>query len=140
MAGMRRFLAVGLLALLLVPAARADITVRLDRSSARVGDTVRATSVACCYLSLYLVPERLDPHEYACRRHGQSAICAAASLGPPRRRNWTWRGRFFPHRADLWFRVPRVRPGAYRAVVYCPPCYKGPRGSLIAGDSLRVTR
>jgi len=136
----RRCLVVVLVALAAVPSARADITVRLDHSSARAGDVVRATTVECCYLSLYLVPERLVPPEGPCQPTGHAAICAPSSLGPPHRRNWTWLGRFFPHRRNLWFRVPRVRPGAYQAVVYCPPCYKGPRGSLIAGDRLNVTR
>jgi hypothetical protein len=132
---MRRLLLIGVAALVVIPPASADINVWLDRSSAQPGDVVRATSAGCCYLSLYLVPERLVPNPWHC---SANAICAPFSVGPPHRHGWTWLGRFFPNRRSLWFRVPKVRPGPYRAVVYCAPCYRGPRGSLIAGDRLVV--
>jgi hypothetical protein len=135
----RRAIPLLTIALVVASPARADIGVRLDRSSARVGDVVTATSARCCFNSLYLVPVRIVPSGRSCRlRNGSSAICAPWSVGPPRRPGWFWLGRFFPQRGTLRFRVPNVRPGLYRAVVYCPPCYKGPRGSLISGDALRV--
>ena len=115
--------------------AHADVGVTLNHANARPGDRVRATSVRCCYLSLYLVPARLVPKELSCRmRNGVVAGCAPWSLGPPHRPGWVWIGRFFPKRPSFIFRVPPVGPGVYRPVVYCPPCYRGPRGSLIAGS------
>lgn len=131
---MKQCLVIGLLALVLPTEARADITVRLNHWNARPGDQVRATSGAF-YLSLYLAPAEAVPPLHECRR---GAICRPTSLGPPRRRGWIWLGRFFPGRPSFLFRVPRVAPGLYRAVVYCPPCVKGPRGSLIAGDPLGI--
>ncbi len=34
------------------------------------------------------------------------------------------------------FRVPRVAPGRYKVFVYCEPCYRGRRGSLITDDRI----
>jgi hypothetical protein len=121
--------------LVFAPVARADIGVRLDRSSARPGDRVVATS-ASFFLSLYLVPATLVPQPSSC--HQGTAVCAPTSLGPPQRRGWTWLGRFFPNRPRFRFRVPSVAPGVYRPVVYCAPCARGPRGSLISGPTFTV--
>jgi hypothetical protein len=121
-------------ALLAVPgAARADVGVTLDRTSGRPGELVQATSSALT-LSLYLAPAATVPRPRSCQ--DGRAICAPTSLGPPRRAGWTWLGRFFPTRPSFRFRVPRAEPGLYRAVVYCAPCTRGPRGSLIAGRQL----
>jgi hypothetical protein len=35
------------------------------------------------------------------------------------------------------YRVPRLAPGRYVYVLYCGPCWRGPRGSLIAFDDRR---
>ena len=115
-------------------AASADIGVRLDRTSGRPGERVRADSDAL-YLSLYLAPAAAVPWPGPCRA-GSSAMCLPTSLGPPHRAGWVWLGRFFPSRASFHFRVPQVEPGQYRAVVYCAPCVPGPRGSLISGSQL----
>ena len=41
----------------------------------------------------------------------------------------------------LRFRVPRVRAGLYRVIIYCGVCVKGPGGSLIpASTPLRVLK
>jgi hypothetical protein len=127
-------------ALLAPVAARADITVRLDREHVRAGEWLRATSASCCDLSLYLVPATLVPRPFDCQmRNGVMAGSAPWSVGPPHRRGWVWVGRFFPHRPTFRFRTPALAPGSYRAVVYCAPCYRGPRGSLIAGtQTLRI--
>jgi hypothetical protein len=34
----------------------------------------------------------------------------------------------------VMFRVPRVTPGPYQLVLYCPPCHKGPGGNLVANN------
>jgi hypothetical protein len=120
-----------LIALATAPSASADIGVSLDRWSARTGERVRATS-GPFYLSLYLTPARSVPPLQKC--NNGAAICQPTSLGPPRRAGWVWLGRFFPERPSFHFRVPTVAAGAYRAVVYCPPCVRGPRGSLIASE------
>jgi hypothetical protein len=139
---MRTVLAAAVVLAVLAPGiARADVGVRLDRTSAAPGDRVRATSASCCYLALYLVPVQRVPEPSRCRaRDGSLAMCAPWSVGPPHRRGWVWIGRFFPKRPSFVFRVPRLRSGLYRPVVYCPPCYRGPRGSLIAGNALRIGR
>jgi hypothetical protein len=39
------------------------------------------------------------------------------------------------------FRIPHVAPGLYKIFVYCEPCYRGRRGSLITDDRIfRVMR
>ncbi len=128
---MTRVFALVAVCLVVIPAARADVGARLDRSRAYPGERVRATSGGF-YLSLYLAPASTVPQSRRCR--GGTAICAPTSLGPPKRKGWVWLGRFFPTRPSFHFRVPAVRPGPYRPVVYCAPCTRGPRGSLIAGD------
>src|SRR4051794_30271549 len=121
-------------------AARADVTVTVDRTVVHPGDRVRATSADCCYLSLYLVPERLVPGPVRCTVRRTDAICAPSSVGPPHRRGWRWVGRFFPHRPTFAFRIPAIPAGPYRPVIYCAPCYRGPRGSLIVGSQRLLVR
>jgi hypothetical protein len=133
--GYVKLLAVSLAALILVAVARADIGVRLDRSSGRPGERVRATS-GPLYLSLYLAPASSVPRRHSCR--DGAAICEPTSLGPPNRRGWVWLGRFFPRRPSFQFRIPDSQPGVYRPVVYCAPCVPGPRGSLIAGNRFTI--
>jgi hypothetical protein len=120
--------------LVVVATARADIGVELDRSHARPGERVRATGDSF-YLSLYLAPESTVPPLEPC---GSGEVCRPTSIGPPKRRGWVWLGRFFPTRPIFHFRVPAVQPGKYRPVVYCAPCVRGPRGSLIAGERFYV--
>ena len=120
--------------------AHADVTVTLDRTVVHPGDRVRASSANCCYLSLYLVPERLVPAPTRCSVRGAAAVCAPSSVGPPHRRGWRWVGRFFPRRPSFSFRIPELAAGRYRAVVYCAPCYRGPRGSLIVGSQRLIIR
>jgi hypothetical protein len=123
------------LALVVAPGARADIGVRLDRTSGRPGEWVVAQS-APLTLPLYLVPSSIVPPATSC--HNGTAICEPTSLGAPRRPGWTWLGRFFPTRPRFRFRVPSVAPGPYRPVIYCAPCVPGPRGSLLAGPVFTV--
>ena len=103
--------AAAVLALLGPAAARADVGIVLDRTSAHPGDRVRATSARCCYLSLYLVPARAVPGRSTCHLgNGSLATCEPWSIGPPHRPGWIWIGR-----------------------------YRGPKGSLIAGvQTLRI--
>jgi hypothetical protein len=120
--------------LVVTATAQADIGVELDKTRARPGERVRATGDPF-FLSLYLAPESTVPPFRPCRN---GSLCYATSLGPPKRKGWIWLGRFFPKRATFHFRVPGVLPGRYRPVVYCAPCVRGPRGSLVAGDRFYV--
>jgi hypothetical protein len=133
--GVARALTLIVLCLVVVPAGRDDIGIRLDRTYARPGDRVRAISGEY-FLSLYLAPASTVPQPRSCR--GGTATCEPTSLGPPKRKGWVWLGRFFPTRPSFHFRVPAVRAGAYRPVVYCAPCTRGRRGSLIAGNRFHV--
>jgi hypothetical protein len=96
---------------------------------------------------ILLVPMgyRLAPH-----RCGSDALCAPVSVGPPRRRPFVYLGRASPAvtRADLLehlgtvpryrleFRVPNVKAGLYKLVIYSSA--PGAReGSLITEPVLR---
>jgi hypothetical protein len=131
---MSRAIVVVAASLLVVASAQADVGVELDKTRARPGERVRATGHPY-FLSLYLAPESTVPPLQPC---GNGELCRPTSLGPPKRKGWIWLGRFFPTRATFHFRVPAVRPGRYRPVVYCAPCVRGPSGSLIAGDRFYV--
>jgi hypothetical protein len=119
--------------------ASAAIGVSLNRTHARVGDRVRAdVGAGWGYLSLYLAPDSEVSDVGSCPP-GYTGSCAPWSIGPPHERDWVWIGRFFPRRPSFVFAVPRLRPGLYRPVVYCAPCYRCAYGSLIAGTrTLRV--
>lgn len=134
---MARTLALIAVCLVVVPIARADIGISLDRTRGHPGEVVRASSGAF-FLSLYLAPDSAALQPRPCM--DGRGICSPTSLGPPQREGWVWLGRFFPTRPSFHFRVPDVRPGAYRPVAYCAPCVRGPRGSLIAGNRFQVLR
>jgi hypothetical protein len=67
------------------------------------------------------------------------AYTRPASLAPPRRSpyvfvGWTDAGRRSApsERRHLRFRIPNAEAGTYAFVIYCEPCTRGRRGSLIA--------
>jgi hypothetical protein len=115
--------------------AHADVGVTFLTRSARVGTIVRARAPA--RMPLYLVPAARAPRPHRC---GPNALCEQRVPTRPRHAPYT------PlHVLDrtpagvIRVRVPRVRPGRYRAVLYCDACYRGPGGSLVASDNtLRV--
>ena len=86
-------------------------------------------------LPLYLVRAEDAPPLHTCRlRNGSTAMArhqpGAAARGqvPPD---------CDPQRATrehspVSFRVPHIAPGRYVYVLYCDPCWRGTRGSLIA--------
>jgi hypothetical protein len=119
----------------LAGAAHADVGVSFVTRTARVGEIARARAPA--RMPLFLVPAARAPRPHPC---GTNALCAPHVPGPPRHAPYT------PvHVLDraaagvVRFRVPRVRRGRYRGVLYCEPCYRGPGGSLVASESvLRV--
>ena len=134
---MRRFVALGpviAVALLLVPVARADVYFVIDQKSVRVGGFITGKGDGSG-MPVYLVPAWMAPRPYACNA---TAICSPqthARLGPP---NYALLGRFrVTHNryADqrFRFRVPPVKPGTYKVVLWCGAC----GGSLIlAGPTI----
>ncbi len=110
-------------------------------SQARPGDIIRARTDPHSDTNRW--PVYVVPTGYICElRERPLAPCVRPSVGPPRGRPYT---RIRRMRSDtrgdtrLSFRLPRVRPGRYRIVVYCEPCGQGPGGNLIASEKdLRV--
>jgi hypothetical protein len=109
---------------------------------AHVGDLIRVQAGAgvrmYALLPLYLVPMRDAPPRRQCSlRNGHPATCPTTSVGPPRggayHRVATLNVRH-ANTVHVAFRVPRLKPGRYVYVLYCGPCWRGPRGSLIAFD------
>jgi hypothetical protein len=142
---MRRATAVGIACVVLGLVGSADAGPFVDWSRparAHVGDVVRVQAGAgvrmYALLPLYLVPASKAPPLHACReRNGSRATCASTSPGPPQGGAYHRVGTLDVRRANtvqVVFRVPRVAPGRYVYVVYCGPCTRGPRGSLIAFD------
>lgn len=120
-------------ALSVVPVARAYVGLVVDQKSVPVGGVITGIGWGTGWTPVFLVPIAVAPRPYAC---GRNAICrpqSRARPGPP----------FYflldSFRATLdadqrfRFRVPRVKRGAYKVVVWCRPC----GGSLIlAGRTL----
>lgn len=111
-------------------------------SVAHVNDVVRVQTGAgvrmYALLPLYLVEAKSAPPLHACTlRNGSAATCPTTSLGPPHggvyHRIATLNVRH-ANTVRVSFRVPRLAPGRYVYVLYCGPCWRGPRGSLIAFD------
>jgi hypothetical protein len=87
-------------------------------------------------LPLYLVRAGAAPPLRTCAlRDGQPATCPATSLGPPHGGRYHRVATLNVRHANtvhVSFRVPDLGPGAYVYVLYCGPCWRGRRGSLIA--------
>jgi hypothetical protein len=92
-------------------------------------------------LPLYLVSARAAPPLLTCRlRNGSAAICPTTHLGPPQGGRYHRIATLNVRHANtvrVSYRVPRLAPGRYVYVLYCGPCWRGPRGSLIAFDDRR---
>ncbi len=89
-------------------------------------------------MPVLMIPAWLAPQRYSC--HG-GAVCEPYSVGVPSRPPWIrlgrMSGRVLPVTfGTIRFRVPRVAPGRYKVFVYCEPCYRGRRGSLITDDRI----
>jgi hypothetical protein len=122
-------------------------------ATARVGQVIRVQAGAgvrmYALLPLYLVAAKDAPRVHSCTlRNGHAAICSATSLGPPQggkfRRVATLNVRH-ANTVRVAYRLPRLAPGRYVYVLYCGPCTRGPRGSLISFDyrgapALTITR
>ena len=121
------------MALLAAPAAQADIGATIAATTVHRGGYLRGTGNGSG-LPLYLVPERKAPLLYRC--HGKG-FCAPRTKRPPRR-PYVFLGRLrrtrdFYAMQHFRFRVPMVRPGGYKVVMWCRPC----GGSLLLAGSTR---
>jgi hypothetical protein len=108
-------------------------------ASAHVGELVHVQAGAgermYALLPLYLVAAPDAPPVHSCSlRNGQPATCPSTSLGPPHRANYHHIATLNVRHANtvhVVFRVPRLAAGRYVYVLYCGPCWRGARGSLI---------
>jgi hypothetical protein len=123
------------------PSAGADIGLRLGTRDLRVGGTLRGWSNGSGF-PVYIVPSTLAPKRHSC--HGGTAICEPTMKRPPGT-PFVLLGRVPGRIGDyrkrpFAFRVPRVRPGVYRAFVYCRPCGGSliQSGSRIDGETIRI--
>jgi hypothetical protein len=138
----RVFLLAGALFAVLCATAQADVgPPRLSRSAGKPGQVVMGRGSSG--MPVLMIPAWLAPERYSCHR---GAVCEPYSVGAPSRRPWIrlgrMSGRVLPVTfGTIRFRVPHVAPGRYKVFVYCEPCYRGRRGSLITDDRIfRVVR
>jgi hypothetical protein len=111
---MRRWVIVGVAAALVaVPAAYADVYVIVENTTVHRGGYLRGTGDGS-RLPFYLVPRRLAPSD-------------GTHVKRPPRRPYVFLGRLrrtrnFYATQRFRFRVPMVRPGKYKVVIWCRPC------------------
>jgi hypothetical protein len=141
----RRFALVGLgiAALALPAAARADIGLRVTTKVVHADGNLRGWSNGAGF-PVYIVASSRAPKRYSC--HGGSGICEPTSRRPPGRPFVLLGrvpGRFGAYgRHRFAFTLPRVRPGLYRVFVYCRPCGGSliQSGDRVAGETISVRR
>jgi len=110
------------MALVVVPAAYADVYVIIASTTVHRGGYLRGTGDGSG-LPFYLVPKRRAPLGYRC--HG-NAFCAPRTKRPPSR-PYVFLGRLrrtrnFYAKQHFRFRVPTVQPGKYKVVIWCRRC------------------
>lgn len=115
-----------------VSVARADIGLHVDQASIRVGGLLTGWGNGS-RMPIFLVPVAVAPRPFAC---GRNAICTPQSRARPGPPFYTLLGwlRATPNRCAkqrFRFRVPLVKRGAYKVVVWCRAC----GGSLILAGS-----
>lgn len=124
--------------LAVVPSAQAAIGIRIDQKVVVVGASLYVTAfgpAGTAGMPVYLAPASIDFTPHPC---DANSICGPTSDGPPSAPYV--RIGHLPQSIDVFhtrrmsFRVPAVRTGAYRVVVYCEPCVVGTAGSLIASQ------
>jgi hypothetical protein len=137
----KRLLAVAAIAFVLAPPASADIGLRLATRTVHVGGALRGWSSGSGF-PVYIVPSASAPKRYSC--HNGTAICEPTARRPPGK-PFVFLGRI-PGRLGQYarhlfaFRIPRVRPGLYRAFIYCRPCGRSliQSGDRLEGEVVRV--
>ncbi|MFL5964718.1 MAG: hypothetical protein ACJ757_17725 [Gaiellaceae bacterium] len=121
-------------ALSVVPVARGDIFFVIDQKSVRVAGLLTGSGNGSG-MPIFLVPVAIAPRPFAC---GPKAVCSPQIRSRPGPRNYARLGSFRTKpgpQADqcFRFRVPHVKRGAYKVVVWCRAC----GGSLIlAGGTI----
>jgi hypothetical protein len=114
--------------------AQADVGATIAATTVHRGGHLRGTGNGSG-LPLYLVPERNAPLVYRCHGNG---FCAPRTKRPPRP-PYVFLGRLRRTR-DFYaiqhfrFRVPMVRSGRYKVVMWCLPC----GGSLLLAGGTRL--
>jgi hypothetical protein len=131
--------------LAVVPSAQAAIGIRVDQKVVVVGASLHVTAfgpAGAAGMPVYLAPASID---FTPRQCDGNSLCFPTSDGPPSAPYV--RIGHLPQSIDVFhtrrmsFRVPAVRTGAYRVVVYCEPCVAGTAGSLIASQqTVRIAR
>lgn len=129
---LRVVLALIVAAVAAVPLARADIVLHLDQRSVRVGGVVSGWGDGSG-MPVFLVSVGVSPRPFAC---GENAICAPQSRARPGPPLYTLLGSLratgdLYAKQRLRFRVPRVKRGTYKVVIWCRVC----GGSLILAGS-----
>jgi hypothetical protein len=109
-------------ALVVAPAAYADIYMIIANTTVHRGGYLRGTGDGS-RLPFYLVPKRLAPADGS--RTKQAPRRPYVFLGRLRQTRNPYATEHFR------FRVPRVRPGKYKVVIWCRPC----GGTLILAGS-----
>lgn len=126
--------------LAVVPSAQAAIGIQVDQKGVVVGASLRVTAfgpAGTAGMPVYLAPASIDFTPHPC---DTNSICGPTSDGPPIAPYV--RIGHLPKSIDIFhtrrtsFRVPAIRNGAYRVVVYCEPCAVGTAGSLIASRQI----
>jgi hypothetical protein len=121
--------------------ALADIGFRLATKTVHVGGTLRGWANGSGF-PVYIVPSSLAPRRYSC--YHRTAICEPTVRRPPGK-PFVFLGRiagsvghYAGHR--FAFRIPRVRPGLYRAFIYCRPCGRSliQSGDRVEGEVIRI--
>jgi hypothetical protein len=129
------------LALTVVPTAKTDVSFVIDQKSVRVGGFITGSGNGSG-MPAYLVPASIAPRPFAC---GANDVCSPRThmrLGTP---NYTFLGRFRTTRdretnRRFRFRVPRVKRGAYKVVLWCRACGGSLilAGPTIGGQTVRI--
>ena len=122
--------------LAVVPSAQAAIGISVDQKVVVVGASLHVTAfgpTGTAGMPVYLAPASLDLTP-------DPPISDGPPSAPYVRIGHLPRSIDIFHTRRMSFRVPAVPTGAYRVVVYCEPCVKGPGGSLIASQqTVRIT-
>jgi hypothetical protein len=130
-------------ALLAPPTASADIDIDLiSRKTATPGQLVRVTAAGFVGSTPWVAPVVMRPAAGASRV--SQSLYYGRLLRPPYRlvgtiREWHGRTRNRHAWGYVVFRVPRVKLGRYVFGLFCPPCARGPKGSLIVEPALVLT-
>jgi hypothetical protein len=139
----RSVLVLVLAALIATPPASADIDIdEISRNVARPGQLVRVTAAGFVGSTSWVAPIVMLPASRASRvslrlRYTRLRRPPYRMVGTIR----TWHG--LTRMGHAWgfvvFRTPRMKPGRYVFGMFCPPCVRGPKGSLIVEPALVLT-